>query len=97
MLTTTLKYLTTQQKGKNITIAPNSQLQSFIRNHKTPAQLAWLNKMRHEWFFVTFTAALTINLVYNVFPNIWLSHNLFMPTEDSMAMESKWEVEREAR
>ena len=97
MLTTTLRYLNSQQKGKHISIAPNSQLSKFVRKQQTPAELSWRKKMKHEWFFVTLAAALTINLVYNVFPNNWLSHNLFMWEEDSMAMGTKWEAEREAR
>ena len=78
MLTTVVKYLKSGQKGKHITINPNSQLRYFVRKPKSPAEVAWLKKMRMEWFFVTLAAAFAMNLVYNVFPNRWIAMNLFM-------------------
>jgi hypothetical protein len=37
---------------------------------------------------------LLFNLVYNAFPESWLSRNLFMNTDHSLVMDAKHEVER---
>ena len=46
MLTNIVKYLKSSQKGKHITIDPSSQLRNFVRRTKSPAEVAWLKKMR---------------------------------------------------
>ena len=45
--------------------------------------------MRYEWTMILFAAIISFNLIYNSYPEIWLSHNLFMHTNHSLVVEAK--------
>ena len=81
-----------QKKTVSFTVKPQSELQRYLRKSRTQGEVAWQRKVKNEWFFVAATAAVALNLIYNVFPQYWFAQNLFMNSEASLSMEAKREV-----
>lgn len=78
-----------------VKVGPHSELSRYLRVQKTPAELSWQRKMRREWVLITIATVIIFNITYNSFPEIWLSHNLFMPTTHSLVVQAKREAEAE--
>lgn len=89
MRLTRLKQFFCQGPYLKIKIGENSELKRYLRNKKTLAELSWQRKMRQEWTMILFTAIVCFNTMYNSFPEIWLSHNLFMHSDHSLVVEAK--------
>jgi len=53
--------------------------------------------MNSEWCYIIVVAAVTVNFVYNAFPQSKLSHNLFYKTPHALVIEGKEEVEAEVK
>lgn len=84
-----MRHFFSQSHYQKIKIGQNSELNKYLRNNKTLAELSWQRKMRYEWTMILFAAIISFNLIYNSYPEIWLSHNLFMHTNHSLVVEAK--------
>jgi hypothetical protein len=81
------------EKKLEIVIKKDSDLMKLAKGTKGHKQARWEQKMRAEWLACGIVAAVLLNTVYNSFPDIWLSHNLFTYDRESLVMEAKHEVE----
>lgn len=86
-----------QDSPLQIKVGKDSDLSRYLRRNKSQRQLSWQKKMKYEWVMIFFAAAISFNIVYNSFPELWISHNLFMHTSTSLVVLAKNEAKEELR